>query len=57
MIVRLYSIDEVVVLTLLNSVEDIEANVDVFEAILADILKEKGVEDLYVIKVEAINDT
>ena len=57
MIVRLYSIDQVVVLTLLNSVEDIEANVDVFEAILADILKEKGVEDLYVIKVEAVNDT
>ena len=57
LVVRLFSNQEIVQLVLLSPAEDIAAQQAVFEAILADILKVNGIEDLYVVKITAINST
>ena len=59
-VVRLYGQEQVVQLTLFDSYESLIENVEVFAAVLEDVLKEmqgSNVADLYVVEVVAINDT
>ena len=56
-IVRLFDTDHVVELILANSYESLIDKVEVFEAILGDILKDKNVADFYVVDIVRINKT
>lgn len=56
-VVRLYSSEQLVELILANSYEVLIENVDVFEAVLADVLKDKDVADVYITRIVSINDT
>ena len=56
-VVRLYGQKQVVQLTLFDSYESLIENVEVFAAVLEDVLKGSNVADLYVVEVVAINET
>ena len=53
--VRLFSLDSTVEVVVEATVTNID--VAVFEAILTDLLRDRGVEDLYVTEVVALNLT
>lgn len=57
---RLYGQEQVVQLTLFDSYESLIENMEVFAAVLEDVLKENqdsNLADLYVVEIVAINET
>lgn len=55
--VRLYSSEQLVELTLNTPYDKVIDSVEVYEAVLAEVLKDKGIEDVYITDIVRINDT